>query len=130
MLGENFAGTFNGQLSQLRFYKRPLNILELRNNLFVECGRYCVRETFGGCLIIQPNSELCGNCLPGCPVQGYLLHDDCFIITEDGGKIIIDEESCSKCIENGYLLHTREDGSEFFIITEDGGKIILDVSCD
>ena len=44
----NFTGTFNGKLSQLRFYKKPLNILELRNNLFFDCDKYCVTESFGG----------------------------------------------------------------------------------
>lgn len=48
MLEKNFAGSFEGELSQLRFYKKPLNILELRNNLFFDCGRYCVNESFGG----------------------------------------------------------------------------------
>ena len=62
LLEENFAGSFLGQLSQLRFYKRPLNVLELRNNLFSECDRYCVRSTFGGPQIIQPGSILCGDC--------------------------------------------------------------------
>jgi len=62
---QNFAGSFLGQLSQLRFYKRPLNILELRNNLFVDCGKYCVRSTFGGSQIIQPGSSLCGDCGSG-----------------------------------------------------------------
>jgi hypothetical protein len=94
LIETNFAGTFEGELSQLRFYKRPLNILELRNNLYVDCGRYCVRETYGGYHVIQPNSGFCSDCLPGCPIQGYLLHDDCFIITEYGQKIIIDEEGC------------------------------------
>ena len=62
LIGENFAGSFLGQLSQLRFYKRPLNVLELRNNLFSECDRYCVRTTFGGSQIIQPGSPFCTNC--------------------------------------------------------------------
>ncbi len=62
LLEQNFGGSFLGQLSQLRFYKRPFNVLELRNNLFTECGRYCVRSTFGGSQIIQPGSTLCGNC--------------------------------------------------------------------
>jgi hypothetical protein len=62
MLERNFGGSFLGQLSQLRFYKRPFSILELRNNLFSECDRYCVRTTFGGSQIIQPGSNLCSNC--------------------------------------------------------------------
>jgi hypothetical protein len=65
LLERNFAGSFLGQLSQLRFYKRPFNVLELRNNLFSECGRYCVRSTFGGSQIIQPGSSLCGDCGSG-----------------------------------------------------------------
>lgn len=65
LLERNFAGSFLGQLSQLRFYSRPFNVLELRNNLFSECGRYCVRSTFGGSQIIQPGSSLCGDCSSG-----------------------------------------------------------------
>lgn len=89
MLENNFAGTFLGQLSQLRFYKRPLNLLELRNNLFVDCNRYCVRSTFGGSQIVQPGSSLCGDCGPGIPSNYLLGNDGCFIITENGDKIII-----------------------------------------
>jgi hypothetical protein len=89
LIEKNFAGSFLGQLSQLRFYKRPLNVLELRNNLFSECNRYCVRSTFGGSQIIQPGSTLCGNCSSGNPAN-YLLHDGtCYIITENGEKIIL-----------------------------------------
>jgi hypothetical protein len=89
LIEENFAGSFLGELSQLRFYKRPLNILELRNNLFVDCDRYCVRSTFGGSMIVQPGSSLCGDCGPGNP-SNYLLNDEgCFIITENGEKIIL-----------------------------------------
>jgi hypothetical protein len=89
LLERNFGGSFLGQLSQLRFYSRPLNILELRNNLFTECNRYCVRTTFGGSQIIQPGSTLCGNCGSGNP-SNYLLHDGtCYIITENGEKIIL-----------------------------------------
>jgi len=65
LLQNNFAGTLDGELSQLRFYKRPLNILELRNNMYVDCNRYCVRTTFGGSQIIQPGSSLCGDCGSG-----------------------------------------------------------------
>jgi hypothetical protein len=61
-----FSGTFKGELSQLRFYEKPLNILEIRNNFFVEgCpsqGRYCKRETFGGAITVQPSSEFCSDC--------------------------------------------------------------------
>jgi len=84
-----FAGSFLGELSQLRFYDKPLNILEIRNNFFVDCNRYCIRETFGGAQIIQPTSNLCGDCKSGTPAT-YLLYDkDCFIITETGEKIIL-----------------------------------------
>jgi hypothetical protein len=57
-----FAGTFDGELSQLRFYEKPLNILEIRNNLYVDCDRYCVIETYGGSQIVQPNSPFCQDC--------------------------------------------------------------------
>jgi len=84
-----FAGTFNGQLSQLRFYEKPLNILEIRNNLYIDCNRYCVKVTYGGAHIVQPNSNLCGDCKSG-TIANYLLHSDyCFIITEYGEKIIL-----------------------------------------
>jgi hypothetical protein len=62
LLESHFTGSFLGQLSQLRFYKRPFNILELRNNLFSDCDRYCVRSTFGGSQIIQPGSDICSDC--------------------------------------------------------------------
>ena len=61
-LETNFAGTFEGELSQLRFYEKPLNILEVRNNMYVDCDRYCVRETYGGAQIVQPTSPFCENC--------------------------------------------------------------------
>ena len=86
IIERNFAGTFNGELSQLRFYKRPLNILELRNNMYVECNRYCVRTTFGGSTIVQPGSNLCGDCLSN-DTTSYLLDDGCYLITENGEKI-------------------------------------------
>lgn len=54
-----FTGTFEGELSQLRFYDRPLNLLEIRNNLYGECNRYCVEETYGGALIKQPSLTFC-----------------------------------------------------------------------
>ena len=53
-LAKYFAGTFDGELSQLRFYSKTLNLLEIRNNLYAESGRYCIRETYGGSLIVQP----------------------------------------------------------------------------
>jgi hypothetical protein len=61
-LENNFAGTFEGEISQLRFYEKPLNLLEIRNNLFIDCPRYCVYENFGGSIIIDPNSEFCDDC--------------------------------------------------------------------
>ena len=60
LLQTNFAGSFEGELSQLRFYEKPLNVLEIRNNFFVDCRRYCRPDTFGGAQIVQPNSSLCG----------------------------------------------------------------------
>lgn len=63
-IATNFAGTFEGELSQLRFYDRPLNLLEVRNNLYAECNRYCVEETYGGSLVKQPTVTFCDdNCL-------------------------------------------------------------------
>jgi hypothetical protein len=67
LLQENFAGTFEGELSQLRFYEKPLNVLEIRNNFFIDCGRYCRPDTFGGIQTIQPNSPFCIDC--GNPYQ-------------------------------------------------------------
>jgi len=71
-----FTGTFDGELSQLRFYEKPLNILEIRNNLYVDCNRYCVKETYGGSNIVQPNSNLCGDCKSG-TLTNYLLNNNC-----------------------------------------------------
>ena len=88
-IANNFAGTFGGRLSQLRFYEKPLNILEIRNNLYVDCNRYCVKVTYGGAQIVQPNSNLCGVCKSGSPANYLLYSDYCFIITEYGEKIIL-----------------------------------------
>lgn len=88
-IAKYFAGTFDGKLSQLRFYDKPLNILEIRNNLYTDCSRYCVKVTYGGAQIVQPDSNFCGECKSGSPAN-YLLHSDyCFIITEYGEKIIL-----------------------------------------
>jgi len=57
-----FTGTFEGELSQLRFYDRTLNLMEIRNNLYVDCDRYCVEVTYGGSQITQPGSPFCDNC--------------------------------------------------------------------
>lgn len=57
-----FTGTFDGELSQLRFYDKTLNLMEIRNNLYADCNRYCVKVTFGGSQIIQPSVPFCGNC--------------------------------------------------------------------
>ena len=54
-IAKYFAGTFEGELSQLRFYKKTLNLLEIRNNFYIDSNRYCVRETYGGSLIVQPS---------------------------------------------------------------------------
>lgn len=37
-----FTGTFDGELSQLRFYDKTLNVLEVKNNLYVDCSKYSV----------------------------------------------------------------------------------------
>lgn len=58
-LATNFAGTFDGELSQLRFYDKALNLMEIRNNLYIDCSRYCVEETYGGSLIKQPSLDYC-----------------------------------------------------------------------
>ena len=58
-LTTNFAGTFDGELSQLRFYDKALNLMEIRNNLYIDCSRYCVEETYGGSLIKQPSLDYC-----------------------------------------------------------------------
>lgn len=57
-----FTGTFEGELSQLRFYEKPLNLLEIRNNFFVDCNRYCKYENFGGAVTVVPNYEFCDDC--------------------------------------------------------------------
>lgn len=54
-IAKYFTGTFDGELSQLRFYDKTLNLMEIRNNLYIDSDRYCVRETYGGSLIVQPN---------------------------------------------------------------------------
>lgn len=61
-LERNFAGTFDGELSQLRFYEKSLNLLEIRNNFFVDCNRYCKSETFGGSVSVIPNYLYCDDC--------------------------------------------------------------------
>ena len=84
-----FTGTFDGELSQLRFYDKTLNLMEIRNNLFFDKERYCVKVNFGGSHIIQPNSPLCDNCAAGV-TPSYLLYDDiCYLIDENGNKIIL-----------------------------------------
>lgn len=59
-LESNFAGTFEGKISQLRFYEKALNLLEIRNNLYVDCDRYCVKASYGGAQIVHPDTILCG----------------------------------------------------------------------
>lgn len=61
-IATNFAGTFEGELSQLRFYEKPLNLMEIRNNFFVDCNRYCKSENFGGSITVVPNYEFCDDC--------------------------------------------------------------------
>jgi len=68
-----FTGTFEGELSQLRFYDRPLNLLEIRNNLYGECNRYCVEETYGGALIKQPSLTFCDD---GCKKTNNIIFSD------------------------------------------------------
>lgn len=68
-----FTGTFEGELSQLRFYDRPLNLLEIRNNLYGECNRYCVEETYGGSLIKQPSLIFCDD---GCKKTNNIIFSD------------------------------------------------------
>ena len=72
LLQTNFAGSFEGELSQLRFYEKPLDVLEIRNNFFVDCRRYCRPDTFGGSHIVQPNSGFCGQCKSG-PLPPYIF---------------------------------------------------------
>lgn len=57
-----FAGTFEGELSQMRFYEKPLDILEIRNNFFVDCNRYCRPDQFGGSVSVIPNYDGCNDC--------------------------------------------------------------------
>lgn len=64
-LQQYFTGTLDGELSQLRFYEKPLNIMEIRNNMFFDCTRYCMFNSFGGATIIQEGSPLCGDCGKG-----------------------------------------------------------------
>jgi len=64
-LEKYFAGTFLGELSQLRFYDKSLNILEIRNNLFMDTTRYCVVEKYGGSISIIPNYSNCDDCSRG-----------------------------------------------------------------
>ena len=83
-IAKYFAGTFDGELSQLRFYKKPLNLMEIRNNLYVDSNRYCVRETFGGSLIVQPALVTYG----GVCVDGELITSDTLGISVDLKAII------------------------------------------
>ena len=89
-LQQNFAGSFEGQLSQLRFYEKPLNVLEIRNNFFVGCRRYCRPDSFGGSQIIQPDSPLCGSCKT--PIPAYVLENCNDIIISDTDLIITNSE--------------------------------------
>jgi hypothetical protein len=64
-LEKYFAGTFLGELSQLRFYDKTLNILEIRNNFFMDTTRYCIVEKFGGSVSVIPNYSNCDGCSRG-----------------------------------------------------------------
>jgi hypothetical protein len=97
LIEQYFTGTFDGKLSQLRFYEKPLNILEIRHNFLTEgciySNRYCKYETFGGSEIIQPSSEFCSDCSTDISLSNlpsYLLYDgQCYLVTEWGEKIMI-----------------------------------------
>ena len=64
-LEKYFAGTFLGELSQLRFYDKSLSILEIRNNFFMDTTRYCIVEKYGGSISIIPNYSNCDDCSRG-----------------------------------------------------------------
>lgn len=64
-LEKYFAGTFLGELSQLRFYDKSLDILEIRNNFFMDTTRYCIVEKYGGSISIIPNYSNCDGCSRG-----------------------------------------------------------------
>jgi len=107
LLQTNFAGTFEGELSQLRFYDKTLDVLEIRNNFFVDCRRYCRPDTFGGAQIVQPNYN-CGNCKSG-SLPSYIL-TPCLPITGDTQNIIdaiiIDNITYIQVGDNEYLKYT------------------------
>lgn len=88
LLETNFAGTFEGELSQLRFYEKPLNVLQVRNNFFIDCRRYCRPDTLGGSQIVQPNSNLCGDCKSPLPPYIFDVCGNKLILTEDGTYIL------------------------------------------
>ena len=70
-IATNFTGTFEGELSQLRFYDKPLNLMEIRNNFFVDTTRYCIVERFGGSISVIPNHPNCDDCSRGGNYQPY-----------------------------------------------------------
>jgi hypothetical protein len=72
-LEKYFAGTFEGKLSQLRFYEKALNLLEIRNNLYVDCDRYCVKASYGGAQIVHPDTVLCGPEIIYSPEPGIII---------------------------------------------------------
>lgn len=97
LLQTNFAGSFEGELSQLRFYDKTLDVLEIRNNFFVDCRRYCRPDTFGGIQTVQPNYGNCGNCKS--PIPPYILipcntgfTETFYIVDENGNPIITDDD--------------------------------------
>jgi hypothetical protein len=72
-LENNFAGTFDGKISQLRFYEKTLNLLEIRNNLYIDCDRYCVKASYGGAQIVHPDTILCGPDIIYTPDPGIVI---------------------------------------------------------
>ena len=98
LLQTNFAGSFEGELSQLRFYDKTLDVLEIRNNFFVDCRRYCRPDNFGGVQIVQPNYSGCGSCKN--PLPPYIFipcntgsTENFYIVDENGNPIITDDGS-------------------------------------
>lgn len=64
-IAKYFTGTFDGELSQLRFYNKTLNLMEIRNNFFIDTTRYCIVEKFGSSVSVIPNYENCDDCSRG-----------------------------------------------------------------
>lgn len=97
LLQTNFAGSFEGELSQLRFYDKTLDVLEIRNNFFVDCRRYCRPDTFGGIQTIQPNYSGCGSCKNPLPPYIFIpcntgFTETFYIVDENGNPIVTDDD--------------------------------------